>query len=188
MTETMSADIVLREERTPRRGKQGVECPQELKDTAFSLYAIVCNHDAAAVERLLLERLPDEPIPTARTIRRWAKAEGWAGQSDAIWRSNGKRTIYELRRAMVGNAILGQQIHRDVMTGAYDAKDPWVVAARLKAAEQSNRLLERGVIALAAFDPPSDDQDTRELPIQEREALAAARLVEDRKRAIGRGE
>jgi hypothetical protein len=189
MTDAMSAEIVPIRETVPVRGKQGVSFPQETIDQAFVFFATTCGGDCSAVERMMVAKADTgEAVPTARTIRNWARAENWAGQSDDIWRSNGKRTIYELRRAMLGNAILGQQIHRDVMTGAYDEKEPWEVAARLKAADQSNRMLERGVIALQAFDPPQEEQNREDMSLQEREAEASARLVEARKRSIGRGE
>jgi hypothetical protein len=201
MTDTLRADSVpIRETEglsphsgrpvtVPVRHRQGVAYSQETVDQAFALFVTTCHHDCRAVERMMAAKAePGEAVPTARTIGNWAKAENWSGRSDDIWRSNGKRTIYELRRAMLGNAILGQQIHRDVMTGAYDEKEPWEVAARLKAADQSNRMLERGVIALQAFDPPQEEQNREDMSLQEREAEASARLVEARKRSIGRGE
>jgi hypothetical protein len=119
------------------------------------------------------------------TIRNWARTENWSGQSDDVWRSGGKRTIYELRRGALGIAILSLQTNRDAQTGGLDHLEPWQGALRLKASELGMRLVERGVIALQAFDPPQDDQDTSDLSLQEREAEASARIVQDRKRAIG---
>jgi hypothetical protein len=184
----MDAEIVAVENVTPLHGKGGVEFPQEMKDAAFYLYAVECNHDAAAVYRLLLAHQTDEPIPTARTIRNWARAENWSGQSDEVWRGSGDRLTYAMRRGMLGNVMLAIQRNRDMLTGGLDDLEPWQAAMRAKGVELGMRLVERGVIALAAAKPPADATNDEGLSLHEQEARANARLVEQRKRAIGRGE
>jgi hypothetical protein len=189
MTDTMSADIVPIRETVPVRGKQGVSFPQETIDQAFGFFATTCGGDCSAVERMMTAKAEEgEAVPTARTIRNWAKAEDWARKTDELWRTGSKHIVWALRRKAVGNAILSQDTKCDAMTGGLDHLEPWQAAIRLKGSELSDRVTER-IVGLINLEPPeAPREDDSHLSLQEREALANARLVEAMKRSIGRGE
>jgi hypothetical protein len=175
-------------ELAPLRSIGGQPFSQAVRDAAFYLYVVECGHDCAATARELARRMPDEPVPTPQTIGNWARAEDWSRQGDDVWRGSGERLTYAMRRGMLGNVMLAIQGNRDMLTGGYDDLEPWQAAMRAKGVELGVRLAERGVIALAAVKPPADATNDEGLSLHEQEARANARLVEQRKRAIGRGE
>ena len=186
MTDAMSAEIVPIRETVPVRGKQGVSFPQETIDQAFVFFATTCGGDCSAVERLMRARAGEgEAVPTARTIRNWAKAEDWAGKTDDFWRTNTTALKWAFRRKALGNALQAQNVKGEAMTGGLDHLEPWQAAIRLKGAELTDRVTER-IVGMEKLEPPrDDDEDRSDLTLQEREAQASARIVQDRKRAIG---
>ena len=163
---------------TISRGKPWLACSEESKDQAFTLWATVCGQDSAATERMMQEIAAEgEVVPTRQTVARWAREEGWAERAADGWRNVGGRTVFELRVAMLSNVVLAQRVKRNAMTGAYDENVP-AGALRLKAAELSDRLLERAVIALGVPEAPVEAMDESQLTRQEREALANERMAQ----------
>jgi hypothetical protein len=168
-----------------QRGIPGREFADDVKDMAFALWSTFCNGDAAATERMLRRELGEgEPVPTAQTIRNWARGEDWRSAQAAGWRSMAKRSAYELRRVMIANVMLAQKIKRDVMTGAY-TDDVANGALVLKGAELADRLLERAVIALSIPDEPDEPPDDADLTREAREAQALSAMAQRKARRRG---
>jgi hypothetical protein len=176
-----------RSEPAPRRGDAGRfdSWPTDIKRRAQELWATVAGRDSGAVVRLLAaEAEPDEPLPSARTVRHWAQTENWSAWSDGFWRETAGRTAYELQLQMLANFMLAQQVKREAMTGGYAGREAEGVLA-LKAAELSERLAQSGVLALHVPEPPQPAVDAARLPKDEQAALARETLVQ-RKKSHGR--
>jgi hypothetical protein len=161
------------------RADTGVRHSEEVKTRAFVLWATVGGRSATATRRLLeAEADEGQAVPTDRTIRTWAAADGWAAQADGLWGDVATRgkTLHDLKLLMFTNFVLSQEVKRDAMTGAYAGREAAGVLA-LKAGELSDRLVERGVLTLAVPAPPQEQADESQLSRREREALADERIA-----------
>lgn len=164
------------------RGDTGVRFPPEMRTRAFVLWSTLAGQDAAATERLLrAEASEGDEVPTARSIRNWAKADDWAARAVASWQdvSTRNKALYDLQMAMVANKMLAEANKRDVGSGAYD-DNPVVGALRLRSAELSDRAVERVMAMLRMPAPPDEgtDEDEQTMSRQEREARIVERMAQ----------
>lgn len=154
-----------------RRGDSQVRFAVDVQELAFGLWLLYAGRDAAQTERLLAQELPGEPIPTAQTIRNWARAQDWPARADDHWRTHGARTVYELQEQASANFRLSQRIKGMAMSGGFAGREQEGALA-LKAAELSDRLLERSVVPIVPVPPADSGIDLSGMSTEEKEAYA----------------
>jgi len=159
--------------------------PPEIMGRAFEVWSTIAGRSGARVVRLLSREYGEETaLPTPSTVNRWALDLAWAARADAdLERSHG-RTLYELQVGWLAGLRLAQQTLLDGMAGEFDDL-PMSGVARIKSAEIVLRTIERaGLLAMLPQRPEPEHVDTSQLTLAEREALASARLVEERRKDI----
>src|SRR5215217_9317468 len=134
----------------------GESYPDAMVERGFEHWSVTRNAEAVA-QMLRNEFGPEVRTPSARCIREWVHYHGWPARADNDWRSNQGKTLFEMRVQAVAGFRLGLQNLLLAATGGI--ADPAEAVIRLKAAELSIRLVERGVIPLAAIEPPIEDVD-----------------------------
>jgi hypothetical protein len=157
----------------------GESYPDPMVEHAYEHWSVMRNAEAVA-QMLRNEFGPEVRTPSARCIRDWVHFYAWPARADNDWRRNQGKALFELRAQAVAGFRLGLQNLLLAATGGLP--DPADAATRLKAAELSIRLVERGVIPLAAIEPPTEDIDESHLTRAEREARAAERMTERRRK------
>ena len=155
----------------------GESYPDAIVERGYEHWAITRNAEAVA-QMLHNEFGSAVQTPSARCIRQWVHYYGWPVRADADWRSNQGKSLFVMQVQAVAAFRLGLQNLLLAATGGIP--DPADAVIRLKAAELAIRLVEKGVIPLAAINPPIEDVDERMLSRPEREALANARIVQRR--------
>jgi hypothetical protein len=164
----------------PHKLAPGESYPDAMVERGFDHWSMTRNAEAVA-QLLRTEFGPEVRTPSARCIREWVHYHGWPARADHDWRSNQGRTLFEMRVQAVAGFRLGLQNLLLAATGGIP--DPADAVVRLKAAELAIRLVERGVIPLAAIEPPTADVDERTLSRPEREALAGERMARRRQQS-----
>ena len=155
----------------------GERYPDALVERGYEHWAVTRNAEAVA-QMLCNEFGPEVQTPSARCIREWVHYYGWPVRADADWRSNQGKSLFAMQVQAVAAFRLGLQNLLLAATGGIP--DPADALLRLKSAELSIRLVERGVIPLAAIEPPEELTDEGTLSRPEREALANERMARRR--------
>jgi hypothetical protein len=153
----------------------GESYPDAMVERGYEHWSVTRNAEAVA-QMLRNEFGPEIQTPSARCIREWVHFHAWTARADDDWRTNQGRNLFEMRAQAAASFRLG--LHNLLLAATGGIPDPADAMIRLKAAELAIRLVERGVIPLAAIEPPTENVDTSRLTRAEREALAMARMAE----------
>ena len=159
--------------------------PEDVKDRCRELWSSLGNRNASRVEWLYAREVPEDvAIPAAATIRRWAHDDDWEGWANGeVQRTRGK-TLHQLQITWLRALQLSQEVQIDAMLGRF-ADNPADGAVRIKAAEAVQRVVaQAGLLAPLPAAPEPESVDESTLSLGEREALASARLVEERRKYI----
>jgi hypothetical protein len=147
-----------------------VSFPDDVIEASFMFWSSVAGRNAEATRRRLEADSPTgAAVPSARTIRGWAIARGWAERADAELRSRHSQRLYALQSQMFAAVEAGIETLLLAQAGAFD-DDPMAGALRIKACDVALRAVERGVFPLMPPPPQVAERAWETMSREEREA------------------
>ena len=123
----------------------GTRYSDEVKETAFELWAFECDRNQRRTAARLKELLSEgEPVPTQQVIGYWVRTGAWdlkADQAIAQFAPN-LRSRQLSRLIMLGNDALAT--YADILTGVSDREDRHTLQAKVTVAQSVLTLLGLG--------------------------------------------
>lgn len=160
------------------------EHEEDIKERCRLIWSTVAGRNAERTVRWLERHVDqdarDVTIPSARTVRHWARTEDWERRwLDDFAQMHGAMA-FKLQMDWYAAQVGAVQDVLDVQAGLYD-DDPMVGALHLKAAELPGRMAERNVVPFMPAAPAQESTDWDSLSLEEREAVMRETLQKRKK-------
>lgn len=152
----------------------------DVQDRLYELWATRAAMNCAAAVRWYEREVEDgTPVPTTRTVERWARDGHWRERFDADLERNHGDLLYEMQLRDVLNYKQAGEEMAKVLAGVYD-DNPMAGALRIKVREQNSREIERKVRAVMPQVDKSVARDFQALTLEEQEAAMRAAIQKDK--------
>jgi hypothetical protein len=139
--------------------------PASVRERCRELWSSAGGRNSSITERLLTRESGEAPVPSASSIARWAREDGWADWSDGELQRTAGKTLRQLQAGWLGNLLLAQETLAQAMVGTFDTL-PHGGVARVRAAEVTLRTIaQSGLLATLPDAPQPSKEDLGKMSV-----------------------